>query len=582
MPPRKNPSNLQSICTCTLGAKIIDLLLWIEKEDIYNLKGLQYSESLSDSDKLQNDYLALVEYIRFIPGVDYLALAEYIRFIPGILMEKVINSCLDIYKERFEKLEKGLRMGVLTKGAAAREDDKYFIPTKNINYVPTLTSVLDIMIQPNLLTLNLKKLSQLSSVSENVSSDFTSFLSTAMIKLPNLRSLTLSSHNSVNLLPHCTNEHLELIGRYCPELVFLDVSFNQNITGEGLRCLVPNEEKLQPGCVKLEKLYMFDCGVYNKDVAKVVCKFPYLTYLGYKETGKMLKTLFKSMENGEVEFQELKLTHVDNLGSKTRRLIAAALRCKRPVALAIKVLCPKVQNLKLRVVDDDIANLCSLSDIETVEFLYNNSRSPGQQTQRFFSVRGNQLTSIALICNTMSMVILSCIAENCANLKQLWSKSNELMAPYDEEDTVTEQHSYLKKLNVLYLSVGSGEFPTYTLTYVLPYVLRNAKGLTELVLAVRSLAIDDHYVQRLILDCELFQLETVMIVVPGLNSHRHRGILRLGVNTIHSLMDLCPNLRKLGNLLSWCVDKADVLEVEQIISEMNYDLELVNKKMTMR
>ena len=497
-------------------------------------------------------------------------------------MKNLIKVRISVYIDlKFIDSTLGIRMGVLTKGAGAREIDEDLIHTKNIKYVPMLTSVLDILIQPNLLTLNLKILSRLSSVSENVSSDFTSFLSTAMTKLPNIRSLTLCSHNSVNLLPHCTNEHLELIGRYCPELVFLDVSFNQNITGEGLWCLVPNEEKFQPGCAKLEKLYMFDCGVYEKDVAKVVYKFPYLNYLGYKETGKMLKTLFKSMENGEGEFQELKLTHVDNLGSKTRRFIPAALRCKRPVALAISVLCPNVQNVKLRVCDDDVANLCSLSDIEAVEFLYhaNNIGSPGQQTQRFFCVRGNQLTSIALTCNTMSMVMLSCIAENCANLKQLWSKSNHLMAPYDEEDTVTE-HSCLKKLNGLYLSVGSGVLPTTLPEYVIPYVLRNAKGLTELVIAVRSVTIDDRYVQRLILDCELFQLEKVMIVVPGLNSIR--GILKLKVNTIHALMDWCPNLRKLGNLLSWNVDKADVLEVEQIISEMNYDLELVNKKMTMR
>ena len=71
-----------------------------------------------------------------------------------------------------------------------------------------------------------------------------------------------------------------------------------------------------------------------------------------------------------------------------------------------------------------------------------------------------------------------------------------------------------------------------------------------------------------------------MIVVPGLNSLP--GILKLKINTVHALMHLCPNLRKLGNLLSWDVDKVDVMEVEQIISEMNYDLEIVNKKMTMR
>jgi len=582
MPPRRNPSNLQTLCARSLSVQFIDILLWIEKEAINIKTGQQ--DSLNPSDftekivKLQNDYLALVEYISHIPGV---------------LLEKVFNAGLDIYRERYDKLDKGLSVWVLTQGVGAKAVYEAVHPTNTINLsgtswsqdiidVPILTSVLSIMIQPKLVTLNFKKLTCMSSASENVFSDFKTFLSSAMTKLPNLRSLTLCSHNSSNSLPQCTNEHLEVLGKYCPEIVFLDVSFNKNITGEGLRCLVPNEEKFQPGCVKLEKLFIFDCGVYEKEVAKVIYKFPDLTYLGYKETGKALKTLHKYIECGQEKFQELKLTHVDNLGSKTRRLVAAALRCKKPVALAISLLCPNVQNLKLRVCDDDVSNLCSLTKVETIEFLYHvsNIGSPGHQTQRFLCVRGNQLTSIALICNTMSMVMLSSIAENCPNLKQLWSRSNHLMAPYDEDSVITE-HSFLNKLNVLYLRVGEGELSVTTIPeYVIPYLLRNAKDLTELILAVRSNTINDFYIQKVISDCELFQLEKVMIVVPGMNSLP--GILKLKINTVHALMHLCPNLRKLGNLLSWDVDKADVMEVEQIISEMNYDLEIVNKKMTMR
>ena len=71
-----------------------------------------------------------------------------------------------------------------------------------------------------------------------------------------------------------------------------------------------------------------------------------------------------------------------------------------------------------------------------------------------------------------------------------------------------------------------------------------------------------------------------MIMVPGLNSRP--GILKLKVNTAHSLMHLCPNLTKLGNLLSWDVDKEESLEVEQMVAELNYNIEVVNKKMTMR
>eukprot|EP00090_Calanus_glacialis_P047559 TRINITY_DN9938_c0_g1_i3.p1 TRINITY_DN9938_c0_g1~~TRINITY_DN9938_c0_g1_i3.p1 ORF type:complete len:181 (-),score=53.86 TRINITY_DN9938_c0_g1_i3:29-571(-) len=180
----------------------------------------------------------------------------------------------------------------------------------------------------------------------------------------------------------------------------------------------------------------------------------------------------------------------------------------------------------------------------------------------------------------MSMAMLVTIAENCPNLRQLWSRSNHLMAPYEDE-SIKKNHSYLTNLKVLYLRVGEGELSVTSIPeYVLPYLLRNAKELTELIIAIRSNVINDYYIQRLITDCELYELEKIMIVVPGLNSLP--GILKLKVNTVHALMHHCPNLTKLGNLLSWDVDKEEALEVEQVVAEMNYNLEVVNKKMTMR
>jgi len=229
-----------------------------------------------------------------------------------------------------------------------------------------------------------------------------------------------------------------------------------------------------------------------------------------------------------------------------------------------------------------VANLCSLSQLETVELIYHvgSIGSPGPHTQTFLSLRGSQLSSIALICNTMSMAMLVTIAENCPGLCQLWSRSNHLMAPY-EDDTIKKSHSYLSNLKILYLRVGEGELSVTSIPeYVMPYLLRNAKELRELIVAIRSNVINDYYIQSLVTDYELFGLEKIMIVVPGLNSLH--GILKLKVNTVHALMHLCPNLKKLGNLLSWDVAPEEAMEVEQVVAEMNYNLEVVNKKMTMR
>ena len=292
-------------------------------------------------------------------------------------------------------------MWVLTKGVEAKEVSELVTPTYD-NFLPRarppgesvqlpiLSSVLSTVVTPALTVLSFHQLSSLSTVSDNVFSEFSSCLSACLVKLPKLRSLTLASPHSSNSLPQCSNSHLELLGRHCPLLEFLDVSFNKSITGEGVRHLVPNSEKNHPGCVHLQKLYLFDCGVFEKELAKVILNFPDLTHLGYKETGKVLKTLMKTEPE---KLRPLKLTHVDNLGSKARRLIASAMRCKKPVAEAIYNLCPEVEHVKLRVSDDDVAALGSLARLSTVELLYHvgSIGSPGPHTAAFLAVRGAAL-----------------------------------------------------------------------------------------------------------------------------------------------------------------------------------------------
>merc|ERR1712029_1146387 len=112
------------------------------------------------------------------------------------------------------------------------------------------------------------------------------------------------------------------------------------------------------------------------------------------------------------------------------------------------------------------------------------------------------------------------------------------------------------------------------------YLLKNAAGLRELIVAIRSNMISDNYVQRLITNCQLGNLEKILFVVPGLNSLP--GILKLTINTVHAIMHLCPNLRKLGNILSWDVSVEEMVEAESIVMDMKLILRLSTEKMTMR
>ena len=589
MPPRKVAPKLQVISARQFSCQIIQVLLRIERE-VLKLKKINPLPAAA-VDNLENGVSVHAEKIAVLQQY-YVQLVQYLESIPGVLMEQINTALLIEYSDVYHSIDQGWRVWVLTKGVEARAVAELVTPTYETHELqtntkdnvttdlPILSSVISTMATPNLTVLDFKHLSHLSTVSDNVFSGFNTILSSILTKVPKLRSLTLCSPHSSNSLPQCSNTHLQLLGQHCPGLVFLDVSFNKNVTSEGIRYLTPNPEKDHPGCVNLEKLFIFDCGVFEKELAKVILHFPHLTHLGYKETGKVLKTLFKTTDSDQL--RTLKLTHVDNLGSKTRRLIASAMRCKKPVTEAMFNLCPDVENVKLRVSDDDVSHLSQLTKLSTVELVYHvgNIGSPGPHTQAFLSVRGSHLSSIAIICNTMSLGILTTIAEQCPGLTQLWSRSNHLMAPYDE-DISRRPHSHLLHLKTLYFRVGEGELSVSSFPeYILPYLLKNARDLRELIIAVRSNMISDHYVQNLVTQCQLTRLEKILFVVPGLNSLP--GILKLTANTVHALLHLCPELRKLGNILSWSVTLEDVLELETIVMDMNYDLEIVNRKMTMR
>ena len=202
------------------------------------------------------------------------ALNAPLRGVPAALQEGINETSFEVYRERYEQVSQGLRVWVLTRGITAPElyarlqatpDPSTFswtsapVVEEQVN-IPKLSSLLKIMLTPSLTVLSFKQLSLLSSVSQNVFDEFKRFLSVALLHLPSLKSLTLCSHNSRNSLPQCENEHLKLLGLHCPELQYLDISFNKGVTGEGVRALVPSDST--PGCPNLVKLLIFDCAVY--------------------------------------------------------------------------------------------------------------------------------------------------------------------------------------------------------------------------------------------------------------------------------------------------------------------------------
>ena len=486
--------------------------------------------------------------------------------------------------------------------------------------------------------LDFSSLMRIGPVTESYFTSFNAGLSECLSTHHTLTHVILACRHSRNSLPQCTDEHLRILGSNCIELVYLDVSFVRGLTGEGLKYLTPNLDlnlseceatdtgtnKYISGCPNLKTLYIFDCGFFDKDVAKVVACLPNLEYLGYKETGKVIKHLYKNMlakahriaNPNDTDSEEVtneissnlglkcnglkKLSHLNNLGSKTRKLIASGLRFKKPLIEAAINVCPNIQNIKIRVTDNDVENLSGLSHLRTVEFMYNvgagQIHSPGIGTTSFLQIRGANLTSVAFICNSVSILTLRTVGENCPNISEFWCRSNFFTISsngyqnieYSTDSStlppeVLQEHKYFQKLKTLYFRVGEGELSVVFLpSYVLQYILRNASDLKELIIAVRSSTINHQNITKLLEECNLRSLEKLLLVVPGMNSLPN--ILNLNMSTLYFIIDFCPAMKKLGNLLSWSLEDEVILlnDFMEEISDCNFDIEILNKKMLMR
>ena len=122
---------------------------------------------------------------------------------------------------------------------------------------------------------------------------------------------------------------------------------------------------------------------------------------------------------------------------------------------------------------------------------------------------------------------------------------------------------------------------TFVPDYVLSYILRNSIELTELTIALRSYVISDDYICGLLIDCCLYKLEKLVIVVPGVNNLP--GVIKLTMRTVEFVIEFCSNIKILGNVLSWDVLKteSEFVKLKQKIIDENFDLNLICRHQNM-
>jgi len=445
---------------------------------------------------------------------------------------------------------------------------------------PKLISVLRMICKNSSIHVDLTGLTKINRAL--LTSDlFTSFhqaLSDLIPKMNNLKEINLANVNSKQCLPQIKNEHVKLIGQNCPNLESINICHHKNITWDGVAFLGESQDSnIKSGCLKLKVLQMFETGVFPNDVAKLVVHLPNLRFLGYKETGRVIKAL-----NMLQKPPKLKLTHVDNRGSRNRPLNFPSLRCKRTLLNALINVCPALTNLKLRVADTDVAGLVRLENIRSMELVYHVGKilTPGDGTQTFLRARGNNLTSLTIYCQHLTAANIKCIAESCVNMEQLWIRANHYLTT--EQDDLPKKHNHLNQLRTLYLRIGLNDsmFDSIEVPVdVIPYLTMNGP-LKELIIGVRSYIINDQFICNLLRNHNLVNIEKILFMVPGTNNSN----ISLNVTevTVDYVLANCEKIKKLGNLHVWNLDHDYKRDLHAKVKDQNWDLDVVDGSMILR
>lgn len=271
--------------------------------------------------------------------------------------------------------------------------------------------------------------------------------STLIQLLPSFTSLThldLSTHRQKVTLPSCSSGVLEVVGRSCPNLVLLNLNHNNRVTSEGLLHLYPGKQR--PGCLKLEKLFIQDCSIEPEDVALLLHFFPALQLVGYRELGTSLQMLhsqprwFRGNKRRRRQYK-LRLTHVDNVLSRVQR-------CDGEIVDFLVESCPDVENLKIRVCDEDVGQLERLTSLQHLElrFFTGIHHPVGSATAHYLTGPGGaRLVSLTLFCHHLRAWHVATIAESCPNLLKLYFYANLTVT----DTPLTSHLNKMQKLEVI-------------------------------------------------------------------------------------------------------------------------------------
>ncbi len=92
--------------------------------------------------------------------------------------------------------------------------------------------------------------------------------------------------------------------------------------------------------------------------------------------------------------------------------------------------------------------------------------------------------------------------------------------------------------------------------------------------------LDSSYMTDLLLECGLSKLEKLLLLLPGVNDTP--AVFKLDSGFLEFLLDFCPGMKKVGNLLTWSVTREDCGRLRGDGARYGqHDLDLMYRTMTM-
>ncbi|XP_071527567.1 uncharacterized protein [Panulirus ornatus] len=430
-----------------------------------------------------------------------------------------------------------------------------------------VSCLLRILLHPRVTDLKLSDLSYVGTVELETLDKVESTLMQLLPSMTQLTQLDLSTHRNKITLPSCSTGILQILGRSCPNLKLLNLNNNNRVTGEGLLHLYPADH--QPGCIKLEMLFIQDCSVEPEDVAMLIHFFPNLQLVGYKELGtslQMLQSQPKKFGRKRRRCQyNLKLTHVDNTMSRVQR-------CDGDIVDFVCDACPDIENLKIRVCDEDVGELGKLHNLKHLELrFYTGVHHPiSSSTVNYLTSHGSQLSSLTIFCNRLYSHHVKIIAENCRNLSKLFLFANVAVV----DSPLKSSCNKLNKLEVLSVRLGHDELILSPMACDLVlFLLKEAHLLQELYLLMRSHGVHHNFISTLLDVNPLSNLKILIADAP--RRTLAAPMLELTIETAFFLINTCPHLQLLGNLISWNVTPGEVAQLQAVARMCNYNMTVI-------